>query len=85
LKKIYLQHNKIEKLVSGLGRCMELETINCENNVITGVAKRIGELPKLKYFLLANNALKSLPFNPLMTAPGKWAPSAASDLNLYLC
>ena len=49
---------------------MQLETINVENNCITGVAKRIGQLPKLKYFLLANNQLKSLPFNPVQTAPG---------------
>ena len=70
LKKVYLQNNQLEKLQSALGRCIKLETINVENNKLTGVAKRIGNLPNLRHLLLAGNLLKSLPFNPLETAPG---------------
>lgn len=70
MRKVYLQGNKLEKLQSSVGRCEQLEVLNVENNMIKGVAKRIGQLPKLRHLLLAGNQLASLPFNPLETAPG---------------
>ena len=54
------QNNKLEKLSGGLGKCMKLETINCEDNQITGISKKIADLENLKYLLLANNNLKDL-------------------------
>lgn len=44
--------------------------INVENNAIEKVAKRIKDLPLLRFLLLANNKLVSLPFNPSESAPG---------------
>ena len=39
---------------------LSLETINCEDNQITGISKKIADLENLKYLLLANNNLKDL-------------------------
>ena len=58
------------KLHACLGKCSKLEVINVENNDIEKVAKRIKELPLLRFLLLANNKLQSLPFNPSESAPG---------------
>ncbi len=70
MRKVYLQENSLTKMPASLGRCETLEIINIENNKLTKVAKRIGNLPRLKHLLLAGNCLESLPFNPFEKAPG---------------
>ena len=67
---MYLRDNKLEKLHSSLGKCTKLETINVEDNCLSKIGKKVVELQNLKYFLLANNKLTKLPFNPHQTSRG---------------
>ena len=67
---LYLQNNKLEKLHSSVGKCLKLETINVEDNCLKKIGKKVVQLEKLKYFLLANNQLSELPFNPHSTSRG---------------
>ena len=41
-----------------------------EDNCIKKIGKKVVQLEKLKYFLLANNQLSELPFNPHQTSRG---------------
>ena len=62
LTQLHINHNKIQRLPSTIGKMRNLELLNASSNLLQDLPPEIGMLTSLKELLLFDNQLEHLPF-----------------------
>jgi leucine-rich repeat protein SHOC2 len=86
LMELYMTHNKLTRLMSGLGNLRNLVHLDFSQNKLTEVPSELGELKALQKLMLKSNHLTSIPeaisdCTSLSILDLRYFPSAVSVFN----
>jgi Leucine-rich repeat (LRR) protein len=61
LKQLYAKSNRIKEIHGGIGRCLQLESVDLSGNSLQCLPSEVGQLTNLAALFLGRNSLEEVP------------------------